>query len=130
MEVFIRFKEVKPMLTNFGKFLRKLRIDRCELLKDMSEKLNVTVSYLSAVENGKRAIPENWLEIIKDDYNLDEEMYIEMQDAAYEDEGTISLKYGSEDKNLALAFAREFNELSNDEKISIMDVLNKRNLRS
>ena len=39
------------MLTNFGKALRKLRIDNNELLKDMALKLEVTVSYLSAVEN-------------------------------------------------------------------------------
>lgn len=45
-------------LTEFGKFSRKLRIDNGELLKDMAIKLNVTVSYLSAVEIGKRNIPE------------------------------------------------------------------------
>ena len=44
------------MLTNFGKALRKLRIDNNELLKDMALKLEVTVSYLSAVENGKRDV--------------------------------------------------------------------------
>ena len=49
-------------LTEFGKFSRKLRIDNGELLKDMAIKLNVTVSYLSAVEIGKRNIPEKWEE--------------------------------------------------------------------
>ena len=39
------------MLTSLGKFLRKLRIDRGEILKDMADKLGVTVSFLSAVEN-------------------------------------------------------------------------------
>lgn len=38
------------MVTAFGKFLRILR----EILKDMAEKLNVTSSFLSAVENGKK----------------------------------------------------------------------------
>ena len=42
------------MLTSLGKFLRKLRIDNNELLKDMAQKLNVSVSFLSAVENGKK----------------------------------------------------------------------------
>ena len=45
------------MLTMLGKFLRKLRIDRNELLKDMAGKLDVTVSFLSSVENGKKKMP-------------------------------------------------------------------------
>lgn len=47
------------MLTEFGKALRKLRIDRDEYIKDMAEKLNISVAYLSAIETGKRKIPEN-----------------------------------------------------------------------
>lgn len=113
------------MLTEFGKFLRKLRIDRGELLKDMAKKLDITVSYLSAVENGKREIPESWLGTIYMKYNLDEEQYIEMQNAAYEDVGKISIEYGTEDKQLALAFARRFNELSCEDKKNIMKLLKK-----
>ena len=48
------------MLTSIGRFLRKLRIDQGEILKDMAEKLNVTVSFLSAVENGKKKMPTAW----------------------------------------------------------------------
>ena len=56
------------MLTQFGKELRHIRLDRDEKLKDMAEKLGVTVSYLSAVENGKRNIPDNWIEMIASEY--------------------------------------------------------------
>ena len=56
------------MLTEVGRFLRKLRIDHGEILKDMADKLDVTVSYLSAVENGKRHMPSEWNERICDDY--------------------------------------------------------------
>ena len=45
------------MLTSIGKFFRKLRIDEGEILKDMAEKLGVSVSFLSAVENGKKRMP-------------------------------------------------------------------------
>ena len=48
------------MLTEFGKILRKLRIDRQELLRDMAKNLEVSSAYLSAVETGKRKIlPKN-----------------------------------------------------------------------
>ena len=58
------------MLTGFGQFLRKIRIDCNELLKDMADKLGVTSSYLSAVETGKRNIPKGWVEKICKYYNL------------------------------------------------------------
>lgn len=63
-------KRVFKMLTDFGRILRKIRIDCDEILKDMTEKLNVSAAYLSAVEMGKRNIPEHWVNKIAEFYNL------------------------------------------------------------
>ena len=52
------------MLTEFGQYLRKLRIDHGDFLKDMSDVLGVTPSYLSAVETGKRNVPSQRAEQI------------------------------------------------------------------
>ena len=41
------------MLTSLGIFLRKLRLEQREVLKYMADKLGVSASFLSAVENGK-----------------------------------------------------------------------------
>jgi len=41
------------MITEFGRILRNIRMDCNELLKDMADKLNITSSYLSAIEHGK-----------------------------------------------------------------------------
>ena len=60
------------MLTPLGKYLRKLRIDKGEILKNMSDKLKVTVSFLSAVENGKKKMPSEWNQKICDLYKLDD----------------------------------------------------------
>ena len=57
-------------LNEFGKFLRKLRIYNGELLKDMAIKLNVTPSFLSMVETGRRNIPKKWEEDIEKIYSL------------------------------------------------------------
>lgn len=46
------------MLTEVGKFLRKVRIDHDEILKDMATKLGVSVSFLSVVENERKNIPD------------------------------------------------------------------------
>ena len=40
------------MANNFGKFCRKLRIDRGEILADMAKKLGVSSAFLSKVETG------------------------------------------------------------------------------
>lgn len=56
------------MTTQLGTFLKNLRLDSGELLKEMAEKLNVSSSFLSAVENGKRDIPESWYKKMVDLY--------------------------------------------------------------
>ena len=61
------------MITPFGKALRNLRMDRGTLLKDMAQQLEVTSSYLSAVESGKRNIPENWPQVIGALYDLNDQ---------------------------------------------------------
>jgi transcriptional regulator with XRE-family HTH domain len=66
------------MVTNFGKFCRKLRIDNDELLKDMACKLSVTPSYLSAIEKGKRKVPVEWEQKIAELYPLDSNQLIEL----------------------------------------------------
>ena len=44
------------MVTAFGKFLRKLRVDRELTLRDMATSLGISSAYLSAMELGKRTI--------------------------------------------------------------------------
>jgi transcriptional regulator with XRE-family HTH domain len=56
--------------TPYGIFLKKLRIDRNEILEDMSKKMNITKSYLSAIECGKRNIPDYLNELILELYQL------------------------------------------------------------
>lgn len=69
------------MLTNFGKFNRKLRIDNNEKMKDMAQKLGVTSSYLSAVEHGKRRVPIVWIDKIAGYYKLTEQQLAELNKA-------------------------------------------------
>lgn len=116
------------MLSEFGKFTRKLRIDHSELLKDMAIKLNVTTSYLSAVEMGKRKVPEVWKEILIDKYQLNENEIKSMNEAVYNSQNSIKFNlenYSQDDKNLILSFARRFNELEEEEKKSIWETLDK-----
>jgi HTH-type transcriptional regulator, competence development regulator len=114
------------MVTPFGKFCRKLRIDNGELLKDMADKLGVTSSYLSAVENGKRSVPQNWLHDISKAYALSEKQIFELQKAIEESQTVLKFdlkEFSNEKKDILIAFAREHKRLDNDALEKIKKIL-------
>jgi len=114
------------MLTLFGKFCRKLRIDNGELLKEMADKLGVSSSYLSAVENGKRSVPHQWLGIISESYSLGISQKRELMEAIEESQLTVKMEltgYSSKEKNLIMAFAREFKDLDEENRDKIRNIL-------
>lgn len=57
-------------MTELGKFLRKLRIGKNEILLDMANKLDVSPFFLSAVEIGKKKMPPMWNVRIRELYTL------------------------------------------------------------
>ena len=61
------------MTTEFGKTLKKIRIDYDETIRDMAVNLNITASYLSAIECGKRNIPKDLISKLAKEYNLSNE---------------------------------------------------------
>lgn len=48
-------------LTDFGKAVRKARLDADETLSTMAESLNVSPAFLSAMETGRKKIPDEWV---------------------------------------------------------------------
>jgi len=110
-------EEIIKMLTDFGRFLRKIRIDCGEILRDMAEKLNVSAAYLSAVEMGKRNIPEQWVNRISELYNLSEEEKNNLNDAADNSAKSITLNFdniSNSHKETAILFAREFENVDTE----------------
>ena len=59
--------------TKFGEFVRLLRVKNHEVMGDMARMLATSTSNLSAVENGKKNVPKNWIPKIVDYYHLSEE---------------------------------------------------------
>ena len=117
------------MLTAFGKVLRILRIERGELLKDMSEKLYITVAYLSAIENGKRAIPPDFIAKLTALYALNCQEVKRLQDAADQSiAGThIALDgFDGQKRSLAAAFAREFKDFDEEQLDALRAILAKK----
>lgn len=71
---------MKNKVTDFGKFLRKFRIERDEKLYDMAKKLNISIAFLSSVETGKKPVPQKLIDNLKVAYDMSDEMYQEMND--------------------------------------------------
>lgn len=116
------------MLTLFGKELRKIRIEHNELMKDMAGKLGVTVSYLSAVENGKRNVPQTWINYIVNLYDLSQEKAIQLQNLYYEDQNSIDISLenkNDQDKDILFALARRYDALDSCDKEQLLAILKK-----
>ncbi|MBO4789965.1 MAG: helix-turn-helix transcriptional regulator [Oxalobacter sp.] len=116
------------MLTELGKFLKKLRVDRNEVLKDMAGKLGVTASFLSAVENGKKRMPSEWNGKLCAAYSLDSDNRKLLTAAIADTEASIDLKLvdlPSANRELAVFFARRFSVLDSDQVKAIQKILRK-----
>jgi len=116
------------MLSAFGKFVRKLRIDNGEILKDMANKLGVTSSYLSAVENNKRKVPHHWTDIIIHDYSLDEFQTKQLRRAVDESLKVSKVNINdldNSDKDLVMELARKLRskDLNKDSKEQIISIM-------
>lgn len=116
------------MLTAFGKYLRKIRIDRGEVLKDMAGKLSVSSAYLSAIETGKRKIPDGWVAVITELYNLSKAEKSELLDAAERSAENITLHFENTDekqRKTAILFARNFETIDKEVLEKIRKILEK-----
>lgn len=116
------------MLTEYGKVLRKIRIDRNMLLKEMADSLEVTASYLSAVEHGKREIPLNWTSKISELYHLSMDERNLLEQAADQSRMSITLKLdgvNAKTNTLVNVFARKFENLNQKDIDKMMDILTK-----
>ena len=114
------------MKGNLGKFLRKLRIDNNEYLKDMSQKLDVSISYLSAIENGVKKISPDLVETIILVYSLDVEQIDKLKMYVMEANNSVDLDLSKLDDNkldLTYRFARNVSYLSESDINLIREIL-------
>lgn len=116
------------MLTELGRYLRALREQRGELLKDMADRLLMSPAMLSSVENGSRNVPKEFVPKIVGEYGLDasEQEKLDLAIVTTKEEVAVNLRGMSQsDQHLAFSFARRFSELGDDDKDSIKRILEK-----
>ena len=114
--------------TKFGEFMRVLRVKNHEVMGDTAKLLDVKIPFVSAVESGKRNVPDGWFSLIVEHYNLNEIEQAELLQAI-EDSKTqakISLVLVPQNKRqVALQFQRSFEQLDDDTVNEIMKILKK-----
>lgn len=114
------------MLTALGKFLRKIRIDRGEILKDMADRLEVSVAFLSAVENGKKKIPGTWEEKIAQVYQFDDFQRFHLRKAIAETNKVVEMNLeglNAKQIEVAVSFARIFPDFTEAELMEIQKLI-------
>lgn len=117
------------MTSQLGRFLRILRVENQQVLKDMADILGVSSAFLSAVENGKKNMPASWHEKLRIAYNLSPDKCDALEQAALESQKSISLNLENipdANRRLAVSFARQFNDLDEETSSKILDILHKK----
>lgn len=115
--------------TSFGEFLRILRIKHHEVMGDLAKVLNVKTPFLSAVENGKKNVPAEWIDKIISHYDLSSSEQSKLARAIEESKTQYKLKMqnvGIFQRRAAMEFARSFDDMDDETAIKIMELLNKK----
>ena len=112
-----------------GRFLRKLRIDKGEILYDMAQKMGCSTAFISALELGKRQVTRKFRDHLCETYALPPEQRAEFDDAISlaKDKVEIGLQgLNQNSRNMLLAFARKMQTLNEEESSKLLEFLTKR----
>ena len=115
--------------TSFGEFMRILRVKNHEVMGDVAKMLGVKVPFLSAVENGKKNVPSEWIGKIIDHYSLNEDERLKLEEAIEESKTQYKIimnDSGVNQRKVALQFARSFDGMDDETAIKILDLLKNR----
>ena len=117
------------MATQLGKLLRIVRINTGDSMRNMADKLDLSVSYLSAIENGKRNVPTNMEEKLFRAYELSEKDKQNVRDAIKETTSNIKVNITElSEMKKKLIFALTKDDLDNETIEELCAVLEKKEI--
>lgn len=112
--------------TKFGEYFKILRIKHHEVLADVSSFLGVSTAFVSAVECGKKQIPDEWKDKIVDHYKLNSKQEQELIDAIDLSKQSIKINMQNvslDRKNLAIQFRRSFDNFDDETVKEILKII-------
>ena len=115
--------------TKFGELVRVLRVRHHEVMGDLAKVLETSLPFISAVENGKKNVPAEWVDKLVKHYNLSDIERAEMEEAI--EESKVQYKISSKNagniqRRTVLAFARAFDDMDDDTALKILELLSKK----
>ena len=113
--------------TKYGEFMRVLRVKSHEVMGDTAKLLGVKVPFVSAVESGKRNVPEEWIPKLIDHYALNAEGQEELRDAIESSKTQMKINLisaSNTQRKLAVQFQRSFEKLDEGTAEAILKLLN------
>lgn len=118
------------MITEFGKAIRKIRIDTDQRLADMAKLIGKSPAFISAVERGEKSPPQGFEEEIITGYQLAEDVAQLLRNLADASRKTFTVKPSSNlEREAAGLMARRmgssFDALSKDDLERIVSILKK-----
>lgn len=114
--------------TKFGEFMRIQRVKHHEVMGDTAKLFGVRLPFVSTVESGKRNVPEEWIPILVEHYNLNAVEQKELRDAIEYSKTQMKINLVSANntqRKLAVQFQRSFEKLDEDTANAIMNLLNR-----
>lgn len=112
--------------TKFAEFLRVLRVKNHENMGDTAKLLGVKVAFVSAVETGKKNVPEDWVDKLVKHYNLNAQEKAELIQAIEDSKTTSKINLVSAPnfkRRVALQFQRSFDEIDEETAKKILELL-------
>lgn len=112
--------------TPFGEFVRILRIKHHQVMGDMAKILGISTPFLSAVENGKKNVPTEWIQQIANYYSLSPEEKDQLEASVEESRLQYKIIPGNASttqRRAALQFARSFDEMDDETALKILELL-------
>src|SRR5258708_2682190 len=99
-------------LTPFGIAIRKLRLDKGLRLLDLAARLKCSPAFVSAIETGRKPIPDGFVVTVGRAMELSTDQLRELRRAADRTKKTVTVEKLPEDqRELVAAFARKIDEL-------------------
>jgi transcriptional regulator with XRE-family HTH domain len=107
-------------LTTFGRTIRKLRVDKGMKLLELANALGHSSSYCSAIETGRKPIPDGYVAHVIRAMDLSPTQSRELRGAADRTRKDVRVQGLSEDqRELVAAFARRIDELDEDMLVTL-----------
>lgn len=112
-------------MTKFGIFIRKFRLDRGILLREMAKDLRISPAYLSGMETGHKDIPQSLADQIINVYNLSIEQTKELKHSIMLSKQKICITTGQVAWKCEIVskLKEKLDNLSEEQQFKIIEVL-------